>query len=306
MKRLLVTGARGFVGRHCVVQAVAAGFEVWGLGSDGAPPPELVALPVRWRSADLLAHGALERLLEEARPTHVLHAAWVTAHGSYWTSPSNLDWLALGARFFKTFRAFGGERFVSIGTCAEYDWRYGFMSETVTPEAPTTLYGRIKLAHHHALMAAAEQLGFSAATGRIFFAFGPHENASRLIPYVCRRLAEGEPAEVASGRHWRDFMFVEDVAAGFLALLDSDLGGACNVCAGAPVQLSAIVETLGRLSGRPDLVRLGARPDRADDPDMLVGANARLRSIGWSQRFSLIDGLQRTYDWCCPTRRGRR
>lgn len=299
MKRLLVTGGRGFIGRHCLEPALAAGFdEVWATASvGGALLPEVAASTVHWRRIDLLAPGAVEALLDDCRPTHILHTAWETTHGSYWTSAANLRWLSMGTRLVEAFAAGGGERFVSLGTCAEYDWAHRYMVEAVTPERPSTFYGQIKLAHHHMLNAAAEQLGFSAATARVFFAYGPYENQNRIIPYACRNLAAGRFAEFGSGAGFRDFMHVEDVASGLVAMLTSDIRGACNVCSAAPTTLAEIVGTIARISGRPDLVKLGARPDRSGEPALLVGDNAELRSTGWKPRISLSEGLDRTYAW---------
>lgn len=297
MKRLLVTGGRGFIGRHCLEPAIAAGYEVHATLTQGTVPDDLATLDLRWHSADLLVPGACEDLVMKLRPSHVLHAAWETTHGSYWTSPNNLSWLALGARFLAAFAACGGQRFVSVGTCAEYDWSEGHLVEGETPDNPVTFYGRIKLAHHHALMAAAEQIGFSAATGRIFFGYGPHENPKRIIPYACQRLAAGQPAKFASGHLVRDFMHANDIGRGFVALLDSELGGICNVSSGKAVLLADIVNEIGRLSGRPELVHLGALPERAGDPLELVGANSKLKGTGWRPRMTLATGLEETYWW---------
>lgn len=297
-RRLLITGGGGFVGRHCLAPALAAGFEVWATTSTRRSLESCPGTPnVDWRAIDLLMPGALEALICEIKPTHLLHTAWETTHGSYWTSPANLDWLALGARLCKSFAENGGKRLVSAGTCAEYDWNCGYMVEGVTPERPHTFYGRIKLAHHQALTAAAEQLGFSAVTGRIFFAYGPYENPSRIVPYACTQLAKGEPAELGTGQFYRDFMHVEDVAAAFVALLQSDISGAANIGSAVPTSLADIVTTLGNITGRHDLIRLGARPDRPGDPPMVVGDNAKLRATGWKPANTLPEGLASAFDW---------
>ncbi|WJH39050.1 NAD(P)-dependent oxidoreductase [Aliirhizobium terrae] len=298
MKRLLITGASGFIGRHCAKLAAERGFDVWatrsGRSNDGG---EDAHGAITWRTVDLLAPAGLERLLDEAKPTHVLHTAWVTEHGSYWSSPANLDWLALGARFFKRFAEIGGQRFVCAGTCAEYDWSYGFMVEDTTPDLPGTFYGSAKLIHHQTLMATANQLGFSAASGRIFFAYGPHENSSRFIPSICRSLAQGSEAAMGSGRFFRDFMHVEDVASGFLALLESGITGSCNISSGEPRRLIDIAMTLGRFEGKEALIRAGARQDKVNEPDMLVGSNRKLLTTGWQPKIEFEEGLLRTYEW---------
>ncbi len=300
MKRLLITGARGFIGRQCLLPALAAGFEVWATTANGQTPSELAALDVGWRVVDLLQGGAIESLVKDIRPTHVLHFAWDTTQGTYWTSPENLDWLALGARFVRAFAEAGGERFVAAGTCAEYDWGHDHAIENITPERPATFYGRIKLAHHDMLMASARQFGFSAATGRIFFVYGSHENPARLIPYICRQLASGEAAVIANGDLMRDFLDVRDVGAGFLALLRSDIDGVCNVCSGQAAALSEIALGLGRVSGRLDLIRIGGRDGGPPlDTPKLFGANERLRSSGWEPKIPVEQGLTEAYRWWC-------
>lgn len=295
-KRLLITGGRGFIGRHSIGPALAAGYEVHATMSPSGAAPLLPA-KVKWHKVDLLAPNSIENLLAEVTPSHVLHTAWETTHGSYWSSPANLEWLGLLTRFLPAFVANGGQRFVSVGSCAEYDWSTGNLKEGEALENPHTFYGRIKLAHHHVVHAAAQQLGFSGATGRVFFGYGPHENPARIIPYACQQLAKGEPALFSSGQFERDFMHVDDIGRGFVFLLGSNIEGACNVSSGHAVSLATIVEILGEISGQSHLIEMGARPDRPDDPPLLLGNNALLRGTGWTPAIALETGLTDTYAW---------
>jgi len=297
MKRLLITGARGFIGRHVAARAAQAGFEVHGTYSGGSLPADLSGLPVTWHKVDLLAAGRVGELTAEVAPSHLLHAAWVTAHGDYWTSGENLAWVAATAQLVAAFAKAGGKRFVMTGSCAEYDWDHGFFVEGVTPERPSTLYGTAKLATHQTLMAAGRQFGFSAATGRVFFAYGPYENEKRIIPYACQMLAKRQSAKFSSGMQLRDFMHVDDLARGFVSLLGSDIQGACNVCSGVPVSLADIARTIGRISDAENCIMLGATPDRPNDPPLIVGDNRILRSTGWQPAITLQDGLAETYTW---------
>ncbi len=262
-----------------------------------AAPPSDEARSVRWHVANLLVEGEPRRLVSEIKPTHLLHAGWETSHGSYWTSPNNVLWLGVTAALAHAFASTGGRRFVLVGTCAEYDWHQGVMVEGVTPNRPHTLYGACKLAAHDLLQAMGPELGFTAATGRVFFAYGPRENAQRLIPYISRTLSAGGVAHLTSGRQIRDFLHVDDVARAFLALLNSDANGAFNIGMGEPVRLSEIARILGRISDASDRVLLGARPDRPDDVPVLVPDIRRLQDLGWQPLTSLERGLTDTYAW---------
>ncbi|WP_338833436.1 NAD(P)-dependent oxidoreductase [Bradyrhizobium septentrionale] len=298
MKRLLLTGARGFIGQCALRPALEAGFEVHAIRSTtGGREPD-ATLPVTWHTANLLGAGVADDLVERIKPSHILQTAWVTDHGAYWTSPANLDWLAFGARLAKAFAAHGGQRFVSVGTCAEYDWTgTGPLVEDTSPEEPETFYGKIKLCHHQMLMAASQQLGFTAATGRIFFIYGPHEGPRRLIAYACRELAAGRRASFSSGQQRRDFLHVEDAARGLVALLDSSISGACNVSSGSADSLRDVVSHIAGISGCSDLVSFDAARDRPGDPPLILGDATRLHSTGWVPLIPLQVGLSRTYAW---------
>ena len=294
-ERLLVTGATGLVGRHVVQAALDQGRVVVAVTSDPARAGAVAGAD--WRAADLLAPGAAGRLIQEVRPTRVVHAAWDTRHGIYWNSESNRDWLAATAAMAREFGRAGGRRFVLAGTCAEYDWSAGEMVEGETPERPHTLYGRCKLAAHHAVQEAAEAGGFSAVTARVFFCYGPFENPQRLIPYACRTLAAGGTPRLTSGRQVRDLLHAEDAASALLALADSDLGGAVNLGSGAPTPLSRVARILAEAAGAPERAGLGSAPDRPDDPPVLVPRVERLFGLGWRPRRTLEDGLRTTYAW---------
>ena len=295
--RLLVTGASGFVGRHVVQAALAAGFEVHAVARQ-RPPPDAPAAVV-WHTLDLLGEETrAAALIAALRPTHLLHAAWCTAHGAYWTSDENLLWLAATARLAHAFVQSGGRRFVMVGTCAEYTWSHEVIAEDRTPTEPNTLYGACKLAAHNALQGLNRgHPEFTTATGRIFFAYGPYEDSARIVPYLCRSLAAGEPALLSSGTQLRDFLHVEDVARGFVTLLQTTATGAMNVASGRSMALGDIARSIGDASGRRDLIRLGARPDRPDDGHVLVAEVDRLRALGWVPLRSLEQGLSETYAW---------
>src|SRR6185312_15698494 len=125
--RVLVTGASGFIGRHVMSILQLRDCEVHAVTSRSSVP-ELQG--VIWHQADIL-NGDSVALFNEIRPTHLLHLAWYAAPGDYWTSALNLQWLESSVRWARAFFEAGGQRLVCAGTCGEYDWSYGFCSESV-------------------------------------------------------------------------------------------------------------------------------------------------------------------------------
>jgi nucleoside-diphosphate-sugar epimerase len=298
MKKVLLTGAGGFVGRWCVPALLARGYEVHAVSRRPAPAGEEMR-DVRRHAVDLLDVDATAALVSEVGPTHLLHLAWYTEHGKFWAAPENLRWVGASLALFEAFAAAGGRRIVAAGTCVEYAPEgEGPCSEASTPLAPATLYGACKHATRVVLEAFARQQGLSHAWGRLFFPYGPGEPPGKLIPAVARAALAGEPALCTHGRQLRDFVYVEDAAAAFAALLDSGVEGAVNVGAGRPVPLAEVIEKTAARAGRPDLVRLGARPAPAGEPTALWADTRRLREeVGWSPRFGLDEGLDATVEW---------
>ena len=229
---------------------------------------------------------------------HLLHFAWFTTPGEYWAARENLDWVRASLDLLQAFEERGGKRVVMAGTCAEYDWRYGYCSEQITPLAPATLYGMCKHSLQIVLDSFARQTGLSAAWGRIFFLYGPHEHPSRLISSVIISLLKGQPARCSHGNQIRDFLYVEDVADAFAALLESNITGSVNVASGCPVVLKDVIYKVGEKLGRKDLIQLGVLPVSSHEPYLLVADIGRLTSeVGWLPKCNLDGGLDKTIAW---------
>ena len=294
-RRVLITGATGFVGRHVLPRAVAAGWETHAVHRLAEP---VACNGVTWHQVDLLDAGATRRLVDAVRPSHLLHAAWTLVPGQYTTSIDNLAWIRSSLVLLEAFAAAGGSRAVCLGTCFEYDSRQGLCSESVTPLRPTTLYGAAKHSVHIAAEAFARQAGFELVWARLFFLYGSHESPGRLMASVVRSLLKGEPARCSHGRQIRDFLHVDDVASALAAVLGSRVTGAINIASGEPIAVGEIVGRIADRLGRLDLVQFGAVPVPADDPPLIVGDIRRLRDeVGWAPAIDLDRGLEQTIRW---------
>ncbi len=294
-KVVLLTGATGFIGRHAVEPLRARGYEIHAVSTRGAPAD----MPgVQFHQGNLLEPGTAKRVLAAVKPTHLLHLAWYVVPGKLITSPENYEWVRASMELVQEFAAAGGKRVTSCGSGYEYDWRYGFCNEQLTSQVPNTVYGACKQALNLMTENFAATANLSSAWGRVFFLYGPHEHPQRLVSSIILSMLRGEPAKSSHGRQIRDYMHVQDVADGLVAVLDSELRGTVNVSSGRATQIRDIVLTLGSLLGRPELVQLGALPARANDAPMVVGDNAKIMAeLGWQPKFELESGLGHTIDW---------
>jgi nucleoside-diphosphate-sugar epimerase len=266
--KVLVTGATGFIGRYTLSHLEALGYQVHAVGS---------------RDTDLLDERARRELISRVKPSHLLHLAWYVPPGKYWTSLENVRWVQASLDLLLAFAAEGGQRVVSAGTCAEYE--------------PNSLYGVSKDALRRMQESIARQTNLSAAWGRIFFPYGPNEPAERLVPSVIRNVLAGQPAKCSHGRQVRDFMYVDDVARAFVALLDSSYEGVADIGTGVSVTIAKVAEAAARAAGSPELLELGALPARPGEPDRLVADTTPLRSVGFASQWPLNDAMAATVRW---------
>ncbi len=297
MTRILVTGASGFIGRPLLARIATSADEVHAIARSEAPS---VPGGVRRHALDLRDPEATGRLLAEVRPDLLVHLAWYVEHGSFWTAPENLESTALSLRLLRAFADAGGRRAVMVGTCAEYDWSRadGPLQERSSPLGPATLYGTAKDALRRLGEAYGDVAEIDFAWARLFFLYGPGEQRGRLVPAVIRGLLAGEPVETTAGAQRRDFMFVDDVAGALAALAASDVNGPVNIATGQAVPVRDVVQEIARQTGREDLLRIGALPDRPSDPPELTGATERLREeVGFVPETGLEEGIARTVDW---------
>jgi nucleoside-diphosphate-sugar epimerase len=92
-----------------------------------------------------------------------------------------------------------------------------------------------------------------------------------------------------------DYLHVDDVAAGLAALTFSNAEGAFNIASGRTMTLKDIILEAANQIGRPDLVRLGARPAQAFEPPIIVGDPTKTReTLGFETKIDLASGIAQT------------
>jgi nucleoside-diphosphate-sugar epimerase len=282
-KRILVTGATGFIGRYVLPILVANGHEVIAVSSHAQ---ESVVSGIQWLKADLLNEDECRQVVSQSKAEILIHLAWYAEHGKFWTSLANFDWTRASLVLLDEFSKQGGKRAVLAGTCAEYDWKYGYCVEEVTPTGPQTIYGKCKDATRQLTQEYAASVGLQWVWGRIFFPFGYGEPVGRLLPSVMNALLNGDVVRCSHGQQFRDFMPVEEVARAFTHLAcDTTEAGVFNISSGEPTRIAEVVEYCVDYLGLNVNPEFGVLKVPVNDPSLLVGDNTRLRQTGWKSQL---------------------
>lgn len=296
MKKVLVTGAGGFIGRHTIPVLIKRGFEVHGIYMNQIPYEIDI---INWHNADLLKENNTEQIIDSVQPEYLLHLAWETAHGKFWTAEINNLWVEASVKLTKQFIQNNGKRIVAAGTCAEYNFNQpNPLDENTSELNPEYLYGKCKAAFFNELKKISTENKISFAWGRIFYLYGPYENPDRLIPFVIMSLLNDKEARTTHGRQIRDYLYVEDVADAFVKILDSNINGAVNVSSGIPVELSTIINQIARKIGKEHLLKIGSLNVNPNEAVSIVGSSKKLNEeLGWQPSYSLSAGLDKTIAW---------
>lgn len=298
MKSILVTGATGFIGRHTLSLLLKYGYDVHisarSPNSIHHLNPDLVSR-ISIHRCDLFDDKQQSELFETVKPSHLLHFAWDTTPGQFWTSDKNLQWLECSVKLLQNFAAHQGKRAVFAGTCAEYDWSYGYCTENLTPTNPSTLYGVCKNSLREVFEKFCQDRDISFAWGRIFWLYGIYEAPKRLVSSVLQNLRAKEIAKCSHGNQIRDFMYVEDVAYAFVEVLNSNVMGNVNIASGKAVSIKEIVIEIGEQMGLPELIGLGMLEARKNEPPLIVANTSILHDkIGFTPKYSLKEGIGKT------------
>lgn len=303
MKRALVSGAAGFVGANLVRRLLGDGHEVHALVRPGSDPWRLeeVRSEVRVHAADLADADAVDSIARAIRPAWVFHLA---AHGAY---PAQRDARRIvqtnvvgTLNLVEACLENGFEAFVNAGSSSEYGFKDHRPTEGEALE-PNSVYAVAKASATLFCRYTARSLGVHLPTMRLYSAYGPYEEPTRLIPTLVLLGLEGRLPSLARPEVARDYVYVEDVVEAFLlaaATPGQEPGAIYNVGTEVQTSLHAVVEVARRVLAIGEQPRWGSMPDRGWDTDVWVADARRIRrDLGWQPRYTFEQGFQATVDW---------
>ncbi len=281
-KKILVTGASGFVGQHVLGVLEEEDVELHLVLRDAHR--QLVSTPNVKRittTPDLFSESEdwWEGVLQGVDT--IVHLAWYVEPGHYLDSPRNLDCLIGSVNLGRAAAKAKVRRFIGVGTCFEYDLSPGFLS-VETPLNPLTLYAASKTALFMTLSQWFQHHNTEFAWGRLFYLYGDGEDKRRFVPYVRSQLEAGLTADLGSGDQVRDFINVEKAAEILSQIILGEHRGPINVCSGVPTTIKDFAEKIAAESGRTDLLNFGARSNESFDPAFIVGIPNHTKALGES------------------------
>jgi nucleoside-diphosphate-sugar epimerase len=291
-KRFLVTGASGFIGRAVCEKLLELGGQVHGISRstvnnnhDGY---------THW-CADLTRSVDVDRAVEQAAPHYLLHLA------SRVTGSRELDCVrdTFAANLGSTVNLLvatqqsGVEKCVLAGSLEE-------PPDTEVNPVPASPYAASKWASSGYARMFHALYGTRVAVARIFMVYGPGQrDVRKLVPYVCLSSANAQNPKLMSGARPVDWIYIDDLVAGLLAMLEGgpEDGGYVELGTGQLTTTGEVAKRLCTLSGNRVAPDLGALADRAMEQVRCANVARTRKQIDWHPETSLDEGLRCTYEW---------
>ncbi len=301
--RTLVTGGTGFVGANLVRRLLQDGHDVTLIVRDGFNPWRIegIQTDIELVHADLADRSAVERAFRSTRPEWVFHLA---VHGAYPTQTDPTQ--VLTTNVLGTSHLVGAavqtdcQAFVNAGSSSEYGLKDHAPVESEYIE-PNSTYAVAKAAATMLCRQVARATGLHVPTLRLYSAYGPYEEPTRLVPALILRGLDGTFPPLANPKIARDYVHVDDVCTAFIraaTIPGQEPGAVYNIGSGIQTSLADIVGIVATLFDISDRPSWGSMGDRAWDTDTWVSnCSAAKEALGWDARISLSDGLADTADW---------
>ncbi|MDQ3068395.1 MAG: NAD(P)-dependent oxidoreductase [Acidobacteriota bacterium] len=278
---MFVTGGRGFLGRSLLT--CLNGRDVLCLSRDGG----VVPAGARVVDGDLATPGPWQQAVVDFAPDWCMHLAWDGLPDySLARCRANLD---ANVALMETLVRARVKRVVVAGTCWEYGRVTGPQREDAAPVEPG-LFASTKHSIRTLLDGVAREAGFDYRWARVFFAYGPGQRGGSLIPHLRASLAAGQTPSLREPHAVQDFIHVDDVARGLVALAECDApSGVFNLGSGEPTSVGEIANRVATHYGRPPVSGAGARAG-----GFWADLTRTRRLAGWEPRIGLAEGIRTT------------
>lgn len=290
-RKVLVTGAAGFIGQNLVGPLIAAGFAVHATSRTQRYDE---AGQVHWRQAELSDEAQARTLFSEVRPDIVIHLSGragaapdiglvLPAYHSLATSTVNV--LTSAAEF-------GCERIVVFASCNE-PAASDADCVPASPYAAGKWVGTVYARMFYKLYAA------PVVILRTFMTYGPGQARDKLVPSVATALLANRQPLLSSCRTRCDWVYVDDVVEACMAAINTPgiEGREFDIGSGELISQRRLVEMLVEVSGRSVAPLFGALPDRPHEHEVVANTGPASSALGWKAATSLEEGLLKTWNW---------
>ena len=311
MKKVLVTGADGFIGSHLTESLLEKGYEVrafayynsfnrWGW-LDSLPAEKLREIEVF--TGDVRDPNGVREAMEGMEGVFHL-AALIAIPFSYHSPDSYVDTNIKGTlNVLQAARQLGTERILVTSTSEVYGTAQYVPIDEKHPYQGQSPYSATKIGADRLAESFYRSFQLPVSIVRPFNTYGPRQSARAVIPTIISQLLAGkEEIRLGALTPTRDFNYVKDTAAGFIAVAESDktVGEEINIAAQQEISIGGLAEEIiSQINPNARIVCDGQRlrPEKSE-VNRLLGSNRKIKELtAWEQQYSFAQGIAETIAW---------
>lgn len=311
MKKVLVTGADGFIGSHLTESLLKKGYEVkaftmynsfntWGW-LDTLPKDELDQIEIF--SGDVRDPNGVREALKGMDGVFHL-AALIAIPFSYHSPDSYVDTNIKGTlNVLQAARELGTERIMITSTSEVYGTAQYVPIDEKHPFQGQSPYSATKIGADRLAESFYRSFNLPVSIVRPFNTYGPRQSARAVIPTIISQLLLGkEEIKLGSLTPTRDFNYVKDTVEGFIAIAESDqaIGEEINIATQHEISIGKLAkEIINQINPKARIIcdEQRLRPEKSE-VSRLLGANEKIKRLtGWNPQYTFSQGIEETIEW---------
>ncbi|HMK47767.1 MAG TPA: NAD-dependent epimerase/dehydratase family protein [Methanocella sp.] len=291
-KKVLITGAKGFVGRYLTDALLMEGAEIIGLSVEGDTPGKN---DIKWMVGDIAKAASLDGICKDVDLVYHL-AAISNVDASIRNPLRTIETNTMGtANLLEEARKSGVKKFVYVSSAHVYGVPQYLPIDEKHPLVPREAYAASKIAAENIVQAYGNSYGIKHAILRPFNMFGPGQDTSFLIPGVIDQALKNRIIKVGNTDPTRDFLYIDDAIKAFLIVGEKGTG-IFNIGSGKETKIADLV-TMIRDAIDPSIEIVSAderkRAGKVEIP-RLCADTGNIKRIGWSTTITLPEGIKKT------------
>lgn len=307
-KRVLVTGAGGFIGSHVTEKLVELGCEVRALvhynalGTWGWLDPSPVRDEIEVIAGDIRDRDSVRTAMEKCEV--VFHLAALIAIPFSYRAPSSYIHTNIEGTFniLQAGREIGAERIVHTSTSEVYGTAQYVPIDENHPLQGQSPYSASKIGADKMVEAFHLSFNVPTVTVRPFNTYGPRQSARAVVPTIISQCLTKDRVQLGSVTPTRDLNYVSDTVEGFLlaASCPEAIGRTINIGSGQEISIGDLTRLIADLVGRPiqiETEELRVRPQKSEVHRLLAANDLARDLLGWTPQISIAEGLRRTITW---------
>ena len=309
-KKVLVTGSDGFIGSHLVEELLNNGcnvrafvyynsFNSWGW-LDSLPKDKLDEIDIF--AGDVRDPNGVKTAIEDVDVVFHL-AALIGIPFSYHSPDSYVDTNIKGTlNVLQASRECNVERVLVTSTSEVYGTARYVPIDEKHPKQGQSPYSATKIGADYIAESFYRSFDLPVVIVRPFNTFGPRQSARAVIPTIITQLLSGKEVKLGALPPARDFVYISDTVKGFIEIARSDqtVGEEINIATQSEVSIGELAKKLIDIINPEALIiseERRLRPEKSE-VERLIGSNEKIKNVtGWSQEYSLDEGLRETIEW---------